>query len=67
MGSTPDTKTMIVALVVVPRLGEEEENIYPGDITMVRMSGGFKAMIGKYNLMFGKSIYRATLVKMVLH
>lgn len=58
---------MIVALVVVPCLGEEEENIYPGGITMVRMSDGVEAMIRQYNLMFGKSIYGATLVKMVLH
>ena len=58
---------MIVALVVVPHLGEEEENIYPGGIAMVRMSGGVEVMIGQYSLMFGKSIYGATLVKIVLH
>ena len=67
MGSTPNTKTMIMALVVVPRLGEEEENIYPGGISMVRMSCGVEVMVGQYSLMFGKSIYGATLVKIVLH
>lgn len=40
---------------------------YAGDITMVRMFGGVEGMIGQYTLMFGKSIYGATLVKMVLH
>ena len=58
---------MIVALVVVPRLGEEEENIYPGVISMVKMSCGVEVMVGQYSLMFGKSIYGATLVKIVLH
>ena len=48
---------MIVALVVAPRLGEEEENIYPGGISMVRMSCGVEVMVGQYSLMFGKSIY----------
>ena len=58
---------MIVALVVVPRPGEEEENIYPGGITMVRMFGHVEAMIGQHSLIFEKSIYSATLVKMPLH
>lgn len=50
------TKTIIVALIVVPRLGEEEEeNIYPGVIVMVRMSGGVEVMIEQYSLMFGGS------------
>ncbi|EIM86960.1 uncharacterized protein STEHIDRAFT_157247 [Stereum hirsutum FP-91666 SS1] len=52
---------------VVPCLGKEEEDIYPGDIAMVRMSNGIEVMIGQYSLMFGKLIYGATLVKMVLH
>ena len=67
MGSTPNTKTMIMALVVVPRLGEEEENIYPGGISMVRMSCGVEVMVGQYCLIIGKSIYGVTLVKIVLH
>ena len=67
MGSTPGTKTMIVALIVVPCLGEEEENIYPGGITMVRMFGHVEAMIGQYSLMLVNLIYGATSVKMVLH
>ena len=58
---------MIVALVVVPRPGEEEENIYPGGISMARMSCGVEVMVGQYSLMFGKSIYGAKLVKIVLH
>lgn len=58
---------MIVTLVVVLHLGEEEENIYAGGIIMVRMFGGVEGMTGQYTLMFRKSIYSATLVKMVLH
>lgn len=45
IGSTLGTKTMIVVLIVVLCLGEEEENIYPGGIAMVRMSGGIELMI----------------------
>ena len=67
MGTTRGPKTATISLVVVRRLGGEEENIYPGGITMVRMFGHVEAMIGQYSLMFGKSIYGATLVKMILN
>lgn len=61
-----DIKTMIVALVVVLHLGKEE-NIYLRGITMVRMFGGVEVMFEEYTLIFGKTIYGVTLVKMVLH
>lgn len=67
MESTLGTKTMIVALIVVPCLGEEEESIYPRGIAMVRMSCGIEVIIRQYSLIFGKSIYGASLVKIVLH
>lgn len=60
-----DIKTMIVALVVVPHLGEE--NIYLRGITMVRIFGSVEVMFVEYTLIFGMPIYGVTLVKMVLH
>lgn len=67
MDTTRGPKTATMALAAVRRLGGEEENIYPWGITMVTMFGGVEAIIGQYSLMSGKSIYSATLVKIVLH
>lgn len=39
---------MIVTLVVVQGLGEEEDNIYPGGITMVIMFDGIDVMITSF-------------------
>lgn len=45
MGSTLDSETMIVALLVVSHLDEEEENIYPRGITMLRIFAGVEVVI----------------------
>lgn len=67
METTWSPKTATISFIVVRCLGGEEENIYPRRIRLVILFSNAEIMMGAYSLMFGKSIYGATSVKMLLH